>query len=983
MDAAALHFRPRPRALNRLGVAMACALAMLFTGASPALAGGPRWVAGSPYFSASATGQPVTWAGGQVSYYVDGQALSATVSNGYAATLVANAAAVWNAVPTAGVQIAYKGSLAEDVKGSSFGYTNGVLTEPADIAPSATSKPLGIVYDADGSVLTALYGSGASDPTVCPQTGVYAQVDNITTDGHIAHALIIINGLCATNAGMVSVLQYQLVRAFGRVLGLDWSQANEEQFATSSPTADDLAGWPMMHPVERLCSENAQTCLPAGTTLRTDDIAALNRLYPVTADNLASFTGKKLTAANTLTVRGTVSFRNGQGMQGVNVVLHPLHPLTGLPDLRYTSTAVTGVYFAGNAGSLIAAAPAATQYLPGSWGSADTTLEGYYEISGVPLPAGETSANYELTLEPIDALYTQKESVGAYVTGQVTPSGTMPTVQLGALAAGSDLTQNIVISDSAGETFAGNDGSLDAPAAVPPAGEWTSRLVGYGHASWFAFTPKANREYTVEVETLDNDGQPTTAKAMPLIGVWNASDDLAGAPDLSTAQPFNAGALGVTRLIVDTSAPTSPLRMAIADARGDGRPDFLYRGRILYADSVQPARLPSGGGPIVIEGTGFRLDSIVKVNGQAAQVTSVSPTEITAMAPASNGVTGTVTVEVDDPQTLGVAVIADGLAYTAQSGDTLTLIAAPSGAIPMHVPQPLTVRAMNYDDEWPAPGVSVTFTVTEGSATLGCGQTSCTVVSNADGMAVISVTATSSALTQITASLTSGASVLSEFTGAAPPTVSALTPSLYLAIGGTAQWTPQALVLNAGTPLAGAAVSWSASASDITLTSSASTASAAGVATQTLQAGPFIAGEAETVSACSGASCAAFTLYAVHVETAVLDPASGTSQQPAPGAAFSPVTLEVIDAVGHPMAGATVTFYETLHAWTAPCPTQGGCPPAPVLGQTTVQAVSAADGTVSLTPMALGGQPGRLLVLAVTGPNATYSFELDSPPPTQ
>ncbi|MFT4112860.1 IPT/TIG domain-containing protein [Silvibacterium sp.] len=980
MHAASPHNPRRTRVFLRLWIAMLCALRLLSP--PPALAGGPRWVAGAAFFNASALGQPIVWSGGRISYYVDLGPLSTTESNGAATTLVTNAAAVWNAVPTAAVQLTFQGNLAEDVNGSNVSSAGGTLSEPSDIEPTATTRPVAVIFDADGSVLTALYGAGAADPTVCPQTGVYSQVDNMSADGHIAHALIIVNGLCATNAGMEAVLEYQLIRAFGRVLGLDWSQANEEQFATSSPTDDDLAGWPMMHPVERLCSENAETCLPDPTTLRTDDIAALNRLYPVTTANQSSWPSKQLTAANTVTVRGTVSFRNGQGMQGINVVLQPLNPLTGLPDLRYTATAVSGAYFTGNAGSVIAAAPVSTAYLTGTFGSNDTALEGYYEISGVPLPAGETSSGYQLTLEAVNSLYTQKESVGPYVTGQVTPSGTLPTVQLGALAAGADLTQDITIDDSAGESFSGNDGSQASPAAVPPAGEWTSRLTGYGHASWFAFSPKANREYTVEAQSLDDSAQPTTAKAMPLIGAWNASDALGTTPDVSTTQPFNGGATGLSSLAVVTVA-TGEERTAIADARGDGRPDYLYRGRILYADSVQPSSLPAGGGPIVIEGIGFRIDSVVKVNGRAAQVTSVSPTEITAMAPASNGATGTVQVEVDDPLTLGVTIIADGLAYTAQSGDTLTLIAAPTGSVPMNVPQPLTVRAMNWDDEWPAPGDAVTFTVTAGTATLGCGQSTCTIISNVNGLASTTVSAGTTALTQVTASLVSGASVLSEFYGAAPPSISALTPALYLAIGSAFQWTPQALVLNAGSPLSGAAVAWTSTASDITLAAGSSMTNAAGIAAQTLTAGPFSSGETETVRACYAAVCAPFTLYAVHLETAVLAPVSGTTQQTAPGVGFAAVTLAVTDAVGHPMAGAAVTFYETLRAWTAPCPTQGSCPPAPVLAQAAAQSISAADGTVTLTPISLDGQPGRLSVLAAAGPSATYSFELDSPPPTE
>ena len=84
--------------------------------------------------------------------------------------------------------------------------------------------------------------------------------------------------------------------------------------------------------------------------LRYDDIAALNRIYPITAANLASFPGKQLTAANTVSIQGTITFRTGYGMQGVNVVARPLDA-NGNPLYQYTVTFVSGGYFNGNHGN--------------------------------------------------------------------------------------------------------------------------------------------------------------------------------------------------------------------------------------------------------------------------------------------------------------------------------------------------------------------------------------------------------------------------------------------------------------------------------------------------------------------------------------------------------------------------------------------------------------------------------------------------------
>ena len=93
-----------------------------------------------------------------------------------------------------------------------------------------------------------------------------------------------------------------------------------------------------------------------------------------------------------------------------------------------------------------------------------------------------------------------------------------------------------------------------------------------------------------------------------------------------------------------------------------------------------------------------------------------------------------------------------------------------------------------------------------------------------------------------------------------------------------------------------------------------------------------------------------------------------------------PAVLRVTDAVGHPMAGGAVTFYETLKQWTPGCPAQGRCPSAPTLAMQTVQAVSGNDGLVTLIPLTGNGEPTRLYVTAVTGNVASLNFEIEQHP---
>ncbi|HUY80182.1 MAG TPA: IPT/TIG domain-containing protein [Acidobacteriaceae bacterium] len=958
-------------------------LALITLAAATAHAGGPRYVAGTAYFSPSVTGRPIVWANGQLSYYTDLGDLSPELTHTQANALVASAAAVWNAVPTAAINIASGGSLSEDVNGSNVTRSGNTLTIPADIQSSDTAKPIAIVYDEDGSVIDTFFGAGASTPTMCQQDGVFTFVDNLSPAGNIVHALILVNGLCATNSAQIAVLQYQLIRAFGQALGLDWSQANEEDFATNQITSADLAGWPIMHPIERLCHASGETCMPNDTTLRYDDIAALNRLYPVTAANIANFKNKQLTAPNTLSVTGTIHFRNGQGMQGVNVVLRPMIPGANLPDVRYTVTAVSGVRFHGNAGNVVTGLTDASGNILARFGSRDPSLEGYFDLSGIPIPPGDANDTWQISFEPINPLYTYSDSVGPYTTGQVSPSGTMPAIAIPGLAAGSAVIQNVTIGDSDGDPLSGNDGMPGAPVTVPPSGEWTARISGYNHTSWIQWRAKANREFTVEAQAINDSGNPTLDKAQPVLGMWNGTDPITAAPVTFTSQPFNGDVPGLTKLPVITLAD-SEVRLGIADMRGDGRPDYLYHGRILYADTVQPAIIPLAGGPIAITGMGFRPNSAVFVNGVQAAVTSVSPTQITAIAPPANGATGTVVVTVQDPKTLGVAVILDGLSYGAQNNNTITILSAPSGSVTPGAPLAYAVAVASGST--PAVGATVTYSVVQGSATLACGQPTCSIVTAANGSASLAVSANSTTSTTVVATLSNGASVSTTFAAQSGSTTSInpLTPTLYLAAGATAQWTAEGLVLENGSPAPNTAVTWTPVTSGVTTPTSATLSGSNGIVTQQLSAGPIAAGSTVPVNACfsSGSTCAQFNVVSVAPATAQLSPISGIAQNIPVGQPFSPVVLQVTDSFGNPLAGAIVTVYETLDAWTPACSAQATCPPAPLIQQQTLQLTSGADGTVTLNPISASGQPDRLHITAVTGSSAMLNFVLTQYPQT-
>ena len=945
-----------------------------------AFAGGPKYIAGVGYFNSSVLGQPVRWPSGQVNYYVDQGPLNASVSNQQATAMVDAAAALWSAVPTAGVNLVDKGQLSEDVSGSNIAAgANSSIAQPADVAPSATNDPVGIIYDADGSVIDTLFGANASQPDSCQNNGVFFWIDNVTPDAAAAHAVIVLNGRCATTSALLAMMRFQIERAFGRILGLDYSQVYPGALTGSNPAA--AQAWPIMQPLSGACGPSGGNCIPNPAALSYDDIAALNRLYPITAANLAAFPGKELTAANTVSIQGTIGFRSGYGMQGVNVVACPLDS-SGHPLYQYTVTFVSGAYFNGNHGNAITGYADASGTGLDMWGSDDPSRQGYFDLSGIPLPPGVTGADYRITFEAVNPLYIYGNSVGPYRDGQPSPSGTLSDVTLLDVAAGAAQNLNLTVADSAAGNYADSIGSASTPRLMPAGGAWLGRLSQIGQADWFTFPVRGGRTFTVVTQALNETGAPSNSKAMPAIGAWDAFAAV-DSPPAGYAPALNGLAAGETWLEI-AAAADDQVRIAIADQRGDGRPDYAYRAWVLYADTVQPARLPASGGPIVIHGMGFRPSDTVLVGGRSATITSISANEITAIAPAAAaGITGSVDVEVDDlPIFYSSAVISGGVSYDSGAGDALNLITAPANIVPTATPLPFTVAALG-PNLLPAGGVTVTYSVTSGTAQLACGQIACSVTASGDGLATLNVTAVGSTPSVVTAALTNGSSVQAHFTGGTPPVLTALTPQLYVAAGAVFNWTVQALVLSNGAPISGQSVAWQTGASGISLQGSASAlTNSAGIAANTLTVGPLAEGQTATIQAClNGTSqCVTFSAFGSRPEYAQLRPVAGALQSLGVSGTPSQIVLRLLDMNGNPMAAGSATLYQALYAWAPPCPPHGVCAPSQLLTAQESTAVSAVDGTVIFIPASLSGTPTQLKALAATGNTSAVSIAIEQHP---
>jgi hypothetical protein len=261
-------------------------IVLLLTPLPLARAGGPRYIAGISYFNQGTAGVPLTWAQGAINYYTDQGSLSATVSGPQADALVADAFSQWTSIPTAAVSAVRAGQLAEDVSGANvYRNSDGTITMPDDIMPTAIATPVGIVYDADGAVTDALLGQGAGNASECFYNAAFGGLDNFARDAHLLHGLVVLNGNCVLQLPDPDV-EYRLVRVLGQVLGLGWSQANLNiQTRIPPPTADDYVGFTIMHATDLSSCVPISLCYSNGGQVnpyqpKRDDQAALSRLYP-------------------------------------------------------------------------------------------------------------------------------------------------------------------------------------------------------------------------------------------------------------------------------------------------------------------------------------------------------------------------------------------------------------------------------------------------------------------------------------------------------------------------------------------------------------------------------------------------------------------------------------------------------------------------------------------------------------------------------
>ncbi len=934
-------------------------------------AGGPAFVAGSGY-NPGIEGQAIIWANGTVQYFTDQGDLSSILTNAQADTLVAGAFSAWTSISGVALIAAQGGHLAEDVNGSNITVdATGTITAPADIAPSATATPVGIVYDYDGTVTNALLGQGAGSLADCFTNAVFGGPDNFSAAGNLAHALVVINGVCATTNGQLPDVQYRLVRVLGRILGLGWSQANLNVLTHNpAPTSADFAGFPVMHFTDPINCVPIGVCYPNPAVPKMDDMDALARLYPASVNPPPA--GR---------VYGSVYFTDASGiavqpMQGVNVVARLM--VTGQPSRQYVVTSVSGFAFHGNVGNIIDGYLDANGLRYDRWGSSDPSLEGFFDLGQLTIPTGQTIAQYQLSVEALDANWSM--GVEPYAPTQVTPSGSFAPVVV-TVSNGSNAERDILmLQDAIAQTHPGSGSTYASPAALPAGGGWGSWISGYGGADWFEFTAQANRTASVAVTGLDEAGQPTETKLQPVIGIWQLSDQSGNPAPASTPSAFNTATWGVTRLDAQFGV-SDTYRVGVTDFRGDGRPDYFYHASLLYSDTVTPARLSLAGGVATLHGTGFKPGMQVSAAGNNGGILSASASQIQVAMP-SGMQDGTATIQVTDPASGAFSQMMGALSYGALSTDLLLLLqgAEPATPVGSAAANPIRVRAVAADGVTPVSGATIAWSATNGLQFSACGgASSCSVLTDEAGESSSGVTPTATGPSTITMALapvsysppqSQQATVVGTSTAL---DLVAVTPTRWVGQGATIAVPLTVEVLDLGVPHANVTVNFIIAKGTASLSAGSATTNGSGFATIHAQ----ITNQSADVqvSACvapNNSPCQTFTMFSTPPSLWTLETVSGSAQVVPAGQAFQPLVMRVTDgsSVSNPVMGVNVTFQTTL----ARVP-ENGMPV--ILGSSAAQVVSAQDGLASIGPSAGSVGPCEVFIAVSAGPS-TAQFQMES-----
>ncbi|HWQ35967.1 MAG TPA: pre-peptidase C-terminal domain-containing protein [Blastocatellia bacterium] len=407
------------RGLKRAVSALLCgALALMMAGVRHT----GRVSAGLP-IAATPSGNIVNWRG-PVTYTID-QGPLGSLSNAEAVALVNELFGVWKHVPTVSLDLQQNGQLSQDVTAANY----------LSLYRNRSDQNHPIIFDTDGSIIDAIYGSGAHTSILGfgVPSWTTSSLDS-SIDGAISDADAVLNGAFIggrpADTPQLSIEQFKatFVHEFGHFLGVGHSQLNIGTAFDRNFSNDQIV--PLMFPF----SLNNQT-----PVLTQDDKAQITRMYPSAA--AASTTGN---------IRGRILLPDGvTPFQGANVIARRIDD-----PLVVAVSSVSGYRYRGTGSSA-------------NFGSTDSSLQGLFEINSLP------PGNYTVEVEPI-----YQEFIGGSGVGPLDPPIDLPgpaEYYSGAAESASDGPATAaILSVSAGQTLDNINIILNSSNSIPQISETAS-----------------------------------------------------------------------------------------------------------------------------------------------------------------------------------------------------------------------------------------------------------------------------------------------------------------------------------------------------------------------------------------------------------------------------------------------------------------------------------------------------------------------------
>ncbi len=477
-----------------------------------------------------------------------------------------------------------------------------------------------------------------------------------------------------------------------------------------------------------------------------------------------------------------------------------------------------------------------------------------------------------------------------------------------------------------------------------------------------------------------------------MIGMWAAVDPEGTPSPAFTPSPFNSVVLATSRLDAQVLHAGNFL-IGISDVRGDGRPDFRYHGRVLYADTLSPARVGVNGGIIRVRGTGFARGLSASMGGTTLSQLRVIATEIMLSVPARAD--GTQSITLTDSATGASTTMTDALTYGAAASDNITLIYTGNSQTPVgtQAAKPVTVRVVAADGITAVLGATVGWSTTNSLQLSACGgATSCSVSTDQSGSATTWLTPAALGAATVTATLAPGVyspakSVTATVNAIGSSSdIAAVTPNLRISQGATATLPLIVRAVSNGAARTGVQINYAVMTGSGTLGAASAATNSSGYASVNLTLNQIAA---ETrVSAClapSNAPCAIFYADPVPLSQQKLQLVSGAGQV-STGQAFQPIIVRVTDSATIPNAviAAPVIFQTTVLRPGGTSPGVGGGetnpvnPSQPVILQVAQStAITDVNGFANIVPSRSSfSAPLEVDVWVAAGTSALLDFPL-------